>query len=157
MACQKERGSLTPRRLNSTTRKILSDRLNAFQDFTDKQVPSFRSSLFSVPRRFQWIALLLSSCGNHSIAPTGAQQNIRVISRFGIGMVHSFGMKHDGPGQIIGAAMAVLYELKPGLDEKLYENALGDRTDHSGVIPSNNSATIRCITAGILLASWCQT
>jgi len=25
---------------------------------------------------------------------------------------------------IIGAAMAVLYELKPGLDEKLYENAL---------------------------------
>jgi GxxExxY protein len=27
-------------------------------------------------------------------------------------------------GQIIGAAMAVLNELKPGLDEKLYENAL---------------------------------
>ena len=26
--------------------------------------------------------------------------------------------------QIIGAAMAVLYELRPGLDEKLYENAL---------------------------------
>jgi GxxExxY protein len=27
-------------------------------------------------------------------------------------------------GKIIGAAMAVLNELKPGLDEKLYENAL---------------------------------
>ncbi len=27
-------------------------------------------------------------------------------------------------GEIIGAAMAVLNELKPGLDEKLYENAL---------------------------------
>ena len=27
-------------------------------------------------------------------------------------------------GQIIGAAMAVLNELKPGLDEKLYERAL---------------------------------
>jgi GxxExxY protein len=27
-------------------------------------------------------------------------------------------------GSIIGAAMAVLNELKPGLDEKLYENAL---------------------------------
>jgi GxxExxY protein len=34
-------------------------------------------------------------------------------------------MKHEKPaGQIIGAAMAVLNELKPGLDEKLYENAL---------------------------------
>ena len=27
-------------------------------------------------------------------------------------------------GEIIGAAQAVLYELKPGLDEKLYERAL---------------------------------
>ena len=34
-------------------------------------------------------------------------------------------MKHEQlTGQIIGAAMAVLNELKPGLDEKLYENAL---------------------------------
>ncbi|MBM4038252.1 MAG: GxxExxY protein [Planctomycetes bacterium] len=32
---------------------------------------------------------------------------------------------HEGEsGAIIGAAMAVLNELKPGLDEKLYENAL---------------------------------
>jgi GxxExxY protein len=31
---------------------------------------------------------------------------------------------HDLSESIIGAAMAVLYELKPGLDEKLYENAL---------------------------------
>jgi hypothetical protein len=27
-------------------------------------------------------------------------------------------------GEIIGAAIAVMNELKPGLDEKLYENAL---------------------------------
>ncbi len=34
-------------------------------------------------------------------------------------------MKHEETTQsIIGAAMAVLNELKPGLDEKLYENAL---------------------------------
>ncbi len=34
-------------------------------------------------------------------------------------------MKHEKITQpIIGAAMAVLNELKPGLDEKLYENAL---------------------------------
>ena len=34
-------------------------------------------------------------------------------------------MKHeDLTKDIIGAAMAVLNELKPGLDEKLYENAL---------------------------------
>jgi GxxExxY protein len=34
-------------------------------------------------------------------------------------------MKHEELSrQVIGAAMAVLNELKPGLDEKLYENAL---------------------------------
>jgi GxxExxY protein len=34
-------------------------------------------------------------------------------------------MKHQQlTGQIIGAAMTVLNELRPGLDEKLYENAL---------------------------------
>src|SRR6266498_5478648 len=34
-------------------------------------------------------------------------------------------MKHEElTGHILGAAMAVLNELKPGLDEKLYENAL---------------------------------
>ena len=34
-------------------------------------------------------------------------------------------MKHEGiTKKIIGAAMAVLNELKPGLDEKLYENAM---------------------------------
>ncbi|MEI7721418.1 MAG: GxxExxY protein [Verrucomicrobiota bacterium] len=34
-------------------------------------------------------------------------------------------MEHEAlTGKIIGAAMAVLNQLKPGLDEKLYENAL---------------------------------
>ena len=34
-------------------------------------------------------------------------------------------MKHEKlTGEILGAAMAVLNEFKPGLDEKLYENAL---------------------------------
>ena len=34
-------------------------------------------------------------------------------------------MKHEAlTRQIIGTAQTVLYELKPGLDEKLYENAL---------------------------------
>ena len=40
-------------------------------------------------------------------------------------------MKHEElSGKIIGAAMAVLNELKPGLDEKLYENALKRLFDH---------------------------
>ncbi len=34
-------------------------------------------------------------------------------------------MRHEElSARIIGAAQAVLYELKPGLDEKLYEHAL---------------------------------
>lgn len=40
-------------------------------------------------------------------------------------VVNHFRMKHEElTRDIIGAAMAVLNELKPGLDEKLYENAL---------------------------------
>src|SRR5437870_5826484 len=40
-------------------------------------------------------------------------------------MLHDCRMKHEElTRDIIGAAMAVLNELKPGLDEKLYENAL---------------------------------
>ena len=40
-------------------------------------------------------------------------------------VVNSVFMKHEElTGQIIGAAMTILNELKPGLDEKLYENAL---------------------------------
>ena len=35
-------------------------------------------------------------------------------------------------GQIIGAAMAILNELKPGLDEKLYERALIMELMHKG-------------------------
>ncbi len=52
-------------------------------------------------------------------------------------------MKHsDLTHEIIGAAMAVLNELKPGLDEKLYENALileltsrGHRVDQQREFP----------------------
>lgn len=36
-------------------------------------------------------------------------------------------------GKIIGAAMAVLNELKPGLDEKVYENALVLELQESGL------------------------
>jgi GxxExxY protein len=40
-------------------------------------------------------------------------------------VIDSFEMKHEElTGQIIGAAMLVLNELKPGPDERLYENAL---------------------------------
>ena len=40
-------------------------------------------------------------------------------------VVEDHPMKHEEPsGKIIGAAMTVLNALKPGLDEKLYENAL---------------------------------
>lgn len=41
---------------------------------------------------------------------------------------------------IIGAAMTVLNELKPGLDEKLYENALVIELDHE-------RASVRTTTA----------
>src|SRR6266540_1685364 len=42
-------------------------------------------------------------------------------------------MKHEEiTRDIIGAAMAVLNELKPGLDEKLYENALVIELRHRG-------------------------
>jgi hypothetical protein len=44
---------------------------------------------------------------------------IRVIRGYASSMKHE-----ELTGDIIGAAMAVLNELKPGLDEKLYENAL---------------------------------
>ena len=40
-------------------------------------------------------------------------------------VVKNRGLKHEKlTGEILGAAMAVLDELKPGLDERLYENAL---------------------------------
>jgi GxxExxY protein len=39
-------------------------------------------------------------------------------------------------GEIIGAAMAVLNELKPGLDEKLYERAMIIELKHRGRIVS---------------------
>ena len=39
-------------------------------------------------------------------------------------------------GKIIGAAMAILNELKPGLDEKLYERALIIELKHRGHVVS---------------------
>src|SRR6266446_1995444 len=39
-------------------------------------------------------------------------------------------------GKIIGAAMAILNELKPGLDERLYERALIIELKHSGHVVS---------------------
>ena len=43
-------------------------------------------------------------------------------------------------GEIIGAAMAVLNELKPGLDEKLYERAMIIELKHGGHIISVQSS-----------------
>ena len=44
-------------------------------------------------------------------------------------------MKHEElTKDIIGAAMTVLNELKPGIDEKLYENALVIELEHRGHI-----------------------
>jgi PD-(D/E)XK nuclease superfamily protein len=37
-------------------------------------------------------------------------------------------------GEIIGAAMEVLNELKPGLDEKLYERAMIIKLKHRGLL-----------------------
>jgi GxxExxY protein len=49
----------------------------------------------------------------------------RILKREDHGVHGLHGMKHEElSAKIIGAAQAVLYELKPGLDEKLYENAL---------------------------------
>ena len=46
-------------------------------------------------------------------------------------------MIHDNlSGETIGAAMAVLNELKPGLDEKIYERALIIELKHRGHIVS---------------------
>jgi GxxExxY protein len=57
-------------------------------------------------------------------------------------------------GEIIGAAMAVLNELKPGLDEKLYERAMIFELKHRGRIVSvQNSFPVsyRCELIGNLV------
>ncbi len=57
-------------------------------------------------------------------------------------------MKHEEiTKDIIGAAMAVLNELKPGLDEKLYENALLIELVNPDIRSSNNGI-IPCTTRG---------
>jgi GxxExxY protein len=43
-------------------------------------------------------------------------------------------------GKIIGAAMQVLNELKPGLDEKLYERAMAIEPEHRGHVVSVQSS-----------------
>ncbi len=53
---------------------------------------------------------------------------------------------------IIGAAMAVLNELKPGLDEKLYENALVIELQARSC-SVEQQLNIRCIIVVISLAS----
>jgi GxxExxY protein len=55
----------------------------------------------------------------------GADENRKIIREIREIRGQNPPMKHDDiTKDIIGAAMAVLNELKPGLDEKLYENAL---------------------------------
>jgi GxxExxY protein len=56
-------------------------------------------------------------------------------------------------GRIIGAAMAVLNELKPGLDEKLYERALVIELRHRGHSVTSQrgfSVLYRSETIGVL-------
>ena len=57
--------------------------------------------------------------GTKKPVPPDSIRVIRVIRGYACSMKHE-----ELTGDIIGAAMAVLNELKPGLDEKLYENAL---------------------------------
>src|SRR5712691_3416002 len=57
--------------------------------------------------------------GRKKSAPSDFIRVIHVIGGYSSSMKHE-----DITKDIIGAAMAVLNELKPGLDEKLYENAL---------------------------------
>jgi hypothetical protein len=55
-----------------------------------------------------------------SVVKSSQKNNILMNSRKDMGkLIHEAMSEH-----ILGAAMAVLNELKPGLDEKLYENAL---------------------------------
>ena len=49
-------------------------------------------------------------------------------------------------GSIIGAAMTVLNELRPGLDEKLYENALVIELRHFGPFCSAAKAVSCCLS-----------
>ena len=44
--------------------------------------------------------------------------------------------------KVIGAAMRVLNELKPGLDEKIYENALGMNCGELAFPSSNNASSM---------------
>jgi hypothetical protein len=68
----------------------------------------------------------------------------RISAKSAKSVVNLSGMIHeDLTRDIIGAAMAVLNELKPGLDEKLYENALlielvarGHTIDQQRPVPS---------------------
>lgn len=50
------------------------------------------------------------------------------------------GAEGETTGRIIGAAMRVLDELKPGLDEKLYENALVIELAKQGMSPEQQKA-----------------
>src|SRR5665213_3102469 len=74
-------------------------------------------------RNSKALAFLIREGHNISIALRFSAEKISVTSVRSV--VHSVSVKHEElTGQIIGAAMSVLNELKPGLDEKLYENAL---------------------------------
>ena len=74
-----------------------------------------------------------------------------------LSVVNSVLMKHEElTGQIIGAAMAVLNELRPGLDEKLYENALVIELTAQGHTVSQQRE-YPFITESTSSASWCLT
>jgi hypothetical protein len=64
-------------------------------------------------------------------------------------------LKHEALTQeIIGAAMAVMNELRPGLDEKLYENALV-MSSRPAASKSRSKGNFLCTIAATSSENWC--
>jgi len=97
---------------------------------TDKDKKKSVLSVLSVVKRFWlWRRARLQWTGRNKLEPRmtrmGADKGEKKSVISVASVVKNRDMKHEElTHEIIGAAMAVLNELKPGLDEKLYENAL---------------------------------
>src|SRR5881394_3427666 len=97
---------------------------------TDKDKKKSVLSVLSVVKRFWlWRRARLQWTGRNKLEPRmtrmGADKGEKKSVISVASVVKNRDMKHEElTAEIIGAAMAVLNELKPGLDEKLYEDAL---------------------------------